>query len=63
MKIIAATHAQPIKKPITDVRDGIAISRFVFGKMFRFSGTIAPSGKVQGIDTCSPGVIGVRISA
>jgi len=40
----------------------MGISRLVFGKMFRFSGTTASAGKVQGAGACSPGLMGVRTS-
>ena len=54
---------QPAKNPSTEISDGIGISRLLFGKIFRFLGTTASVGRVQGAGTCSPSLTGVRISA
>lgn len=61
--MITATQAQPRRNPMIETREGTIISRLVFGKIFRFFGTMAPAGSVQGAVTFSPGLMGVRTSA
>jgi hypothetical protein len=61
--MMTATHPHPTRNPITDVSEGIIISRLVFGSSILFLGTTASAGSVHGAFTCSPGRIGVRTSA
>jgi len=58
-----AAQSQPARKPITEVREGIIISKLVFGKIFLLGGGTLPGGNVQGERTFSPGMTGVRMRA